>query len=674
MTNLVPPVTATEISKLAGVTRATVSNWRKRHEDFPKPIGGTDSRPVFDWNAVQTWLTGRGTSPDESASSQLATALRAGLSSRDAQELLVALAPAGSGWAAPKSADRAEIVRRMTAVAEVEGPRAALLALADHANGGDRDPLRYRTPDYVADLMADLLEPLRPAGVYRVLDPACGSGSLLVAAADRGATELYGQDVAETQAALAGLVVNAETGLDTTIAVGDSLQDDAFPGLQVDAVLSSPMSDRDWGAEQLRLDDARWAHGLPSRQDSELAWVQHALSHTRPGGLAVLLLPTGVGSRQSGRRIRASLVRSGALRAVIGLPPRLPEFAWTRVSLQVWVLQPPDPELPIPDSVLLIDTASLAGDTTQSGIGEAVDWSAMVSTVRRSWTAFNDGRSEDAEVPGVATVARAVDLLDDEVDLNPGPRVRMAIDSQTVADDTDSALARLNSAVVSLANAAEVVGGVVPAEGGAWRTATIADLSSGGAVTVLRSAPHRASESTEDRRPALTARDIATRSAATGSIPVQADAPAVELEIGDVLIPTIRSPHGEAFRIVGPGEVGIAVGPNIQVLRTNPGRLDPWFVAGFVSGSGDLATGVGTTAIRAGISRVRIPLLPIVEQHRYGELFRGMHQLRTALAQAGDAADQVVDVVTTGLIAGAVTPSPTNQTNHSVNDSRGGSA
>ena len=46
-------VTAAEISRIAGVTRATVSNWRRRHDDFPAPAGGTDSSPLYDLEAVR---------------------------------------------------------------------------------------------------------------------------------------------------------------------------------------------------------------------------------------------------------------------------------------------------------------------------------------------------------------------------------------------------------------------------------------------------------------------------------------------------------------------------------------------------------------------------------------------------------------------------------------------
>ncbi|GAA3499183.1 hypothetical protein GCM10019016_062870 [Streptomyces prasinosporus] len=66
--------------------------------------------------------------------------------------------------------------------------------------------------------------------------------------------------------------------------------------------------------------DPRWEYGFPARTESELAWVQHALARLRDGGTAVLLMPPAVASRRSGRRIRADLLRRGALRAVVALP------------------------------------------------------------------------------------------------------------------------------------------------------------------------------------------------------------------------------------------------------------------------------------------------------------------------------------------------------------------
>ena len=57
-------LTAADIARLAGVTRATVSNWRRRHPDFPAPSGGTDASPAYDRTEVEAWLAGRGALPE----------------------------------------------------------------------------------------------------------------------------------------------------------------------------------------------------------------------------------------------------------------------------------------------------------------------------------------------------------------------------------------------------------------------------------------------------------------------------------------------------------------------------------------------------------------------------------------------------------------------------------
>ncbi len=673
MSNLVPPVTATEISKLVGVTRATVSNWRKRHEDFPKPVGGTEFRPVFDWNAVQAWLAERGQDATDAPILSLQTLLRSSLSSDDAQVLLAGLKPSESGWVSSDSASTdalSGVLKTLAHAAEVEGPRAALQALADHAHGDEQNVGLYRTPELVATLMAELLQPLG-AGLVRVLDPACGGGSLLVAAAKRGATELYGQDISETQAALARLLVQAETEVEANIAMGDSLHGDAFPGLEVDAVMSSPLSLRDWAADRVQVDDPRWGYGTPGRMDSDLAWVQHALAHLRPGGLAVLLVPASVASRASGRRIRSSLLRAGALRAVINLPPRLPQLLWTRLNLQIWILEKPDPNAAVPDSVLLVDTAPAAGEAAQSGAGDAVDWPPVADTVQRVWSAFVEGRSAEAEEPNVSTVVRVVDMLDEEVDLTPGPRVKLAIDPGIVAGEADTALSRLRTAVAELAHVSEAVGQVAQISGATWRTATISDLASGGAVRILRSQlPKSTTANDEDLRLAITGRDIATGNPASGKVKVEPGSPMVE--VGDVLVPTVRAPRGQSFRIAGPEDAGIALGPNVQLVRTDPQRLDPWFVAGFIGGIDDAAS-LGTTAIHSALHRTRIPLLPLAQQQRYGEAFRGVHQLRAALTRAGEAVEQIAEVVTTGLVAGALEPTTGSAINEDISNPRGGS-
>ncbi|KOT28468.1 restriction endonuclease subunit M, partial [Streptomyces caelestis] len=53
-------VTAAGIARLAGVGRAAVSNWRRRHTDFPGPVGGTETSPSFALAEVEGWLRRHG--------------------------------------------------------------------------------------------------------------------------------------------------------------------------------------------------------------------------------------------------------------------------------------------------------------------------------------------------------------------------------------------------------------------------------------------------------------------------------------------------------------------------------------------------------------------------------------------------------------------------------------
>ena len=53
-------VTLAEIARIAGVGRAAVSNWRRRHDTFPAPVGGSDTSPQFSLSEVEQWLRHNG--------------------------------------------------------------------------------------------------------------------------------------------------------------------------------------------------------------------------------------------------------------------------------------------------------------------------------------------------------------------------------------------------------------------------------------------------------------------------------------------------------------------------------------------------------------------------------------------------------------------------------------
>src|SRR5215469_14780226 len=53
-------VTLAEVARIAGVGRAAVSNWRRRHDSFPAPVGGSDTSPQFSLTEVERWLRRNG--------------------------------------------------------------------------------------------------------------------------------------------------------------------------------------------------------------------------------------------------------------------------------------------------------------------------------------------------------------------------------------------------------------------------------------------------------------------------------------------------------------------------------------------------------------------------------------------------------------------------------------
>lgn len=711
-------VTAAEISRIAGVTRATVSNWRRRHDDFPAPAGDNDSSPLYDLVEVRAWLAARGHAAAGNALEELRTTLRLHPRGKVAAAKLLPLVLTAAGRVPAELTALAELsdadlvkhadgsaarlagsvpgadavhfspddtaaLRALALCVRDEGGEAALGVLAereleDSAAGGT-----YPTPAPLADLAARLV-PGRPG---RVLDPACGSGTLLAAAARRGAGELYGQDSVPVQArrSAVGLLLAAPDA-SVTVRVGDSLRADAFGRLTADAVLCNPpYGDRDWGHDELAY-DPRWAYGVPPRAESELAWVQHALAHLEPGGHAVLVLPPATASRASGRRVRMDLVRGGAVRAVVALPPGA--AAPFHVGLQLWVLQRPDPAGPERRSVLFVDTAEVSGAGRGGGRASGVagtggrgggphpgssrtgrpapDWAALSEAALTHWEAFTGAPDTFADEPGTARAVPVVDLLDDVVDLSPARHVRVSrsgVEPAELDREADEARRRLIDRTESLAEAARsadwrAAPGPSPRE---WRTATAADLARGGALTLLRTAP----EPREPGRlsvsalPVLTGGDIARGTGPTGDATGLRTEQAPVVASGDVVVRAVAGGGGAMARVAGEADAGALLGPQVHLFRPDPARLDAWFLAGFLGAEENIAAAsTGSTTVHVSPGRLRVPLLPLEEQRRYGEAFRRVNELRAAARQAVELAERTAGLLVGGLTGGGLIPPP----------------
>ncbi len=370
-------VSAADIAHIAGVGRAAVSNWRRRYGDFPPPVGGTASSPLFSLLDVENWLRERGKPFELSLGERIWQRLRnlgddLWLSSRVGRVgTFLSRRDSGEEWDFSPRYDDPELLELLDRFAGEVGAREAFEFLCERYVEAHSRQLSV-TPEPVAALMSRLIGP--EPGV--VLDPACGLGTLLLAS---GGTRLLGQtdDPAISCIAAHRLLL---AGADVEMYGADALPMDSYEGLLADAVVCDPpFNDREWGHDEL-VGDPRWEYGQPPRGEPELAWVQHCLAHVKPGGLVAIRMPPAAAGRRTGRRIRGNLLRAGALRAIV-----------TVGGADLWLLRRPEPGERPPSRLLLL---------------------ADPSTVEERWREHLRG----AEVPGAV---RIIDLLDEEIDLSP---------------------------------------------------------------------------------------------------------------------------------------------------------------------------------------------------------------------------------------------------------------
>ncbi|MET8416388.1 N-6 DNA methylase [Streptomyces sp. NPDC005134] len=716
-------VTAAGIARLAGVGRAAVSNWRRRHADFPKPVGGTETSPSFALPEVEQWLRDQGKLAEvplrERVWQQLAghpdgavpALVHAGCAlllvrdrptawleitavsdGRMAKVLHLALndlltarfGPAteagdGSGGGTngcvravhtPTAGELLPSVPLLRAAAELAaetGARQAFEFLLGRQL--DANPRQFTlTPPGLAELMAALVETgSRPART--VLDPATGTGALLRALSRP--TALYAQDADPDLAALTALRLALNSTIEScTVAVrtGDTLRADAFPQLAVDAVLCHPpFNERNWGHDELAY-DPRWEYGFPARTESELAWVQHALAHLREGGTAVLLMPPAAASRRSGRRIRADLLRRGALRAVVALPAgAAPPYG---IPLHLWVLRKPGAGVRPSPELLLVDTAEPAEPAAAtaaapvSGGRDRLDWQAVRSAVLDAWEPFEraerTGPESDAHLdrtgqdrPGVSRVVPVIELLDDDVDLAPARHL-----PSPTAGGGAAELTRVRGRLTeTLRLTATLTPPLADLSDPARRPlTTVGELARAGALQL------RTGGSGTGPGPVLTEYDVLGSTAPSGTLPAtpaSTDGPPEEpvlVEPGDVVVPVLGG--GTVARVIDEATAGAALGRNLQLLRPDPAALDPWFLAGFLRGTANnrQASSYASTATRLDARRLQLPRLPLAEQQRYGAQFRALAAFEDALRLTGRLGGQLVQGMYDGLTDGTVTP------------------
>ncbi|KRV49013.1 N-6 DNA methylase [Wenjunlia vitaminophila] len=639
------PVSLAEIARIAGVGRAAVSNWRRRHDSFPQRVAGTDASPLFSLDAVEQWLRANGKLRETRGLELLWPRFEA-LGSRYTTALAIAEVGRRMRRSRPRPGTEPippqawQLIREAVRLGRREGPAETFEFLLRRWLDTHVRQIST-TPPQLADLMVGIASLVTPNAdrPFTVLDPACGAGHLLMSAATAYASPtLIGCELDPTVAALAAerLAFHTEgTHASVTVRDGNSLSSDPYANLTADVVVCTPpYNERDWGYEELAT-DPRWVYGLPQRSESELAWVQHTLARLRPGGTAVLLLPPGVASRRSGRRIRQGLLRAGVLRAVVALPPGCAQPH--SVSLHLWVLRTPDDgsHRATAEDILLVDATSHT-DRGADGRDAGPNWQALSDHVLGSALPLLD--APPSSRPAASSVrVPVVDLLGDEADLTPGRHItpdRAARGKQLAAswEKFASFLSELNDTRDTLSSL-KLASDDVPQ----WPTRNLGELCRAGTV-VLRSGqqpPDGAvldGEPGGDSVPFLTVPDLLQ-----GGTPrawVAGDASAVVVRKGDVVVVGVVRAFS-AWVHQGPP---VALGPQLHALYVTPGMLDAHFLAGCLrapSNSRQAGTHTSTSS-RVDVRRLLVLQPPLEDQRRYGEVFRQISTFEQLLTRTGE--------------------------------------
>ena len=193
---------------------------------------------------------------------------------------------------------------------------------------------QFYTPAEVSRIMAQVIE-IGPdtAQDETIYDPTCGSGSLLLRAADEAprGLSIYGQENDNATHALARMNMILHDNADADLQPGNTLaapyftDNDRLKTFDF-AVANPPFSDKAWtnGLDPDNDVYDRFEYGVPPAGNGDYAFLLHFITSIKSSGKGAIILPHGVlfrGNREAD--IRREIIRRGYIKGIIGLPANL---------------------------------------------------------------------------------------------------------------------------------------------------------------------------------------------------------------------------------------------------------------------------------------------------------------------------------------------------------------
>lgn len=232
--------------------------------------------------------------------------------------------------------------------------------IGQFAAGSGKKAGEFYTPQTVSTILSRIvtLDSQDPSTgkkkkLNRVLDFACGSGSLLLNVRSQmgphGIGMIYGQEKNITTYNLArmNMLLHGVKDSEFHIHHGDTLVNDwdilnemnPAKKLQCDAVVANPPFSYRWEPNEVMGEDFRFkSHGLAPKSAADFAFLLHGFHFLGDEGTMAIILPHGVlfrGGAES--RIRTKLLQDGHIDTVIGLPANL--FFSTGIPVCILVLK-----------------------------------------------------------------------------------------------------------------------------------------------------------------------------------------------------------------------------------------------------------------------------------------------------------------------------------------------
>jgi type I restriction enzyme M protein len=207
---------------------------------------------------------------------------------------------------------------------------------------------QFYTPAEVSRVMAKVIGINKAVSQSQTIyDPTCGSGSLLLKAADESKTgvTIYGQEMDNATAALAKMNMILHDNPTAEIWQDNSLSSPYFKlengNLKTfDFVVANPpFSYKAWsnGFDPEHDLYQRFEDGVPPGKNGDYAFLLHIIRSLKSTGKGAVIMPHGVLFRGNTEAdIRRNIIRKGYIKGIIGLPPNL--FYGTSITACIIVL------------------------------------------------------------------------------------------------------------------------------------------------------------------------------------------------------------------------------------------------------------------------------------------------------------------------------------------------